>query len=138
MSLHRYVTCLLVTLGVCGCTSSPDLYGEWEGITAPSSGLGFYYTLSLRETATNQVSGSGGISIYSREDAAADSTIELDVEGTYNYPDLSLVISGPFPSVGGQVSAEFTGTVSPDGSRIEGTLHSSRTGEVKLDLVRVE
>lgn len=131
------IVCAVLGLMLWGCRAEPDLQGDWEGVMVTSGGPSFYYTLTLEEAVGEEITGSGGISVYTREGASADSTWQLEVQGVYRHPRLSLTITGPFPSVSGQVPAEFRGEISADGRKIEGTLMSAVTGEVELDLERV-
>jgi hypothetical protein len=136
MTHRRPALFLLFLLVWWGCQEDPAIEGEWSGVTDTERGPGFYYKLSL-DQVNEGIVGQGAISVYAQEGVAPESTFTVEVEGAYTHPNVMLTITGPIPTLSTRGAAEFSGFLTSDGNKIEGTLTSPALGTLNLDLERV-
>jgi len=126
---------LLILLVFGGCRQEPEIEGEWSGVADTERGTGFYYTFKL-DQVNEDIIGSGGISVYAAEGAPPESTYTVEIEGSYDYPNVVFTIKGPIPTLSTSGTAEFSGFLDSEGTRIEGTVSSPEFGTLDLDLER--
>lgn len=136
MSQLGPVLFLLILLAVGGCREEPVIEGEWSGVANTERGTGFYYTFTL-DQVNDDLIGQGGISVYSGEGVPPESTLTVQVEGTYEYPNVVFTIKGPIPTMSERGTVDFSGFLTSDGRRIEGTVSSPVLGTLDLDLERM-